>query len=248
MRYFLQSLSLYDDAYIEQCLEGFPPHLSDKIRHISSATRRRERVAARHLLAEGLRQMGLYREFPDVEYDNNGKPFLANYNGIHFNLSHCREYVAVAIDSCSPVGIDVESRRRVSPSLVKRVCSEAEQKMIATAADPDMEFLRLWTRKEAWLKYTGTGIVEPLANVPPLDEASPRDEASTDGQSVGEALEPHDNAAIGRRGSRTAQQCGNARIDTHPLPDGDGWVSVCWDEPHAGRPAGRQAGGLKPCQ
>ena len=53
-----------------------------------------------------------------------------------------------------------------------------------------MEFLRLWTRKESYLKYTGTGIVEPLTGIPP--------------------------------------QLSSHIIKTHPLPEGDGWVSICF--------------------
>ena len=198
MRYFLRSLDSFGGEVMDGCHEWLPPGMAEAVGQIANPTRRREKVAAYCLLVEGLKQMGLYERLPLIEYADSGKPYLANYEGLHFNLSHCRSHVAVAIDEHTPVGIDVESRRKFSASLIRRVCSAAEQKLIAEAADPDMEFLRLWTRKEAYLKYTGTGIVEPLANVPPH-------------------ITIHNS------------QFTIHKIETHPLPDGDGWVSVCWE-------------------
>ena len=110
-----------------------------------------EAVAGYNLLVETLRETGLLKDPPLLEYAENGKPFLKNYSDLHFNISHCRTHIALAL-SHSPVGIDVESLRRVSPSLIKRVCSDEELHIISQSSDPDMEFLRLWTRKEAYLK------------------------------------------------------------------------------------------------
>jgi len=157
---------------------------------VSNLARRREKTAAYSLLVEAMKRMSLYRELPITEYAENGKPYLKNYPHLHFNLSHCSRYVAVALNERTPVGIDIECRRKVSTSLIKRVCNREEQQTIAEATDSDLEFLRIWTRKEAYLKYTGTGIVEPLTNIPPQDTCH--------------------------------------TIDTHPLPEGNGWVSVCW--------------------
>ena len=40
-----------------------------------------------------------------------------------------------------------------------------EQALIAAADDPVRAFTRLWTRKEAILKYYGTGIIDDLHSV-----------------------------------------------------------------------------------
>ncbi len=100
----------------------------------------------------------LLGEAVTVEHDEHGAPHLPQHPGLAVSISHCRTAVAVAVNRCGPVGIDVESRRRVADGLVRRVCTEAEQAAVATAADPTMAFLRLWTRKEAVLKLRGTGI------------------------------------------------------------------------------------------
>lgn len=95
---------------------------------------------------------------PVLEHDDKGAPCLLEYPQLHVSISHCRAAVAVAVSSDGPVGIDIECRRKIGPSLAERVCTAAEQADIAASDDPEMAFLRLWTRKEAVLKCRGTGI------------------------------------------------------------------------------------------
>lgn len=199
----LQRLSIYTPDFIEECRAWFPQQQTERIATLKGS-RLMEAVAGYNLLVETLRETGLLKDPPLLEYAENGKPFLKNYSDLHFNISHCRTHIALAL-SHSPVGIDVESLRRVSPSLIKRVCSDEEQHIISQSSDPDMEFLRLWTRKEAYLKYTGTGIVEPLTNIPPQSTA-------------------HCPLTTKHRSQVTGYI-----IETHPLPEDDGWVSVCWE-------------------
>lgn len=185
----IKSLFLFDAHAVEECLKWFPREQAERIEGFSNLSRKIETAASYSLLVEMLRSNGLLKELPSIEYAEGGKPYIKNYPELHFNLSHCRRYVAVAIHN-SPVGVDIECRRKVSQSLIKKVCSEDEQHLIAASQEPDMEFLRLWTRKESYLKYTGTGIVEPLTGIPP--------------------------------------QLSSHIIKTHPLPEGDGWVSICF--------------------
>lgn len=93
-----------------------------------------------------------------VEHDDCGAPYLPSRPGVGVSVSHCRAAVAVALCEGGRVGIDVESRRRVSPSLMERVCTADELAVLDAAADRTMAFLQLWTRKEAVLKMRGTGI------------------------------------------------------------------------------------------
>lgn len=115
-------------------------------------SRAEQSVAARRLLSS------LIGDEVAVEHDSAGAPFLPQHPELAVSISHCRTAVAVAVSRRGPVGIDVECRRRLSPGLVERVCSLAEREALASAADADMAFLQLWTRKEAVLKCRGTGI------------------------------------------------------------------------------------------
>jgi len=89
------------------------------------------------------------------------KPYLSR--GPEFNISHSGGFVVCAVDD-RPIGIDVEEIRAVRDrdGLASRYfCSEEIEKMKASA-DPKLEFLRIWTKKEACLKLTGEGLTRDL--------------------------------------------------------------------------------------
>ena len=88
----------------------------------------------------------------------HGKPYLIGHDGIHFNISHCKQAIVTAV-SDHEIGIDVEGWRRCSDQLLQRAFNENEQAMVHNASEKDMEFARIWTRKEAYFKWTGTGIL-----------------------------------------------------------------------------------------
>ena len=102
----------------------------------------------------------------DLEMDRNehGKPFLVHHPEVHFNLSHCKNGIAVVVDS-SPVGIDIESFRNGSIALVNKTMSPAEARWIRASSDASEVFTQFWTKKEAVLKLRGTGIVDDLHHV-----------------------------------------------------------------------------------
>jgi phosphopantetheinyl transferase len=91
-------------------------------------------------------------------YNEHGKPFLIGDDSItYFSISHCREAIAVVVAD-QEVGIDIESIRTAKSDLVTRVMNEAEQAQIRQSIDPNRTFTRLWTQKEAIVKWQGTGI------------------------------------------------------------------------------------------
>ncbi len=116
------------------------------------------------LLLEGLRKEYGITEPPVFEYAEHGKPSIVGHPEIHFNMSHCRE-AALCVLSDRPVGVDIESIREYQESLVRYTMNEAEVRQIEQAERPDVEFIKLWTRKEAVLKLSGTGIIDDMKHV-----------------------------------------------------------------------------------
>lgn len=94
-----------------------------------------------------------------------GKPRLAGHN-LEFSLSHARGPVLVAV-SGDPVGVDVECCQSGvwDPRSARLVLTPGEMQSVRTATDSDRAFLTLWTRKEAYAKVSGEGLVDRLTTV-----------------------------------------------------------------------------------
>ncbi len=93
-----------------------------------------------------------------------GKPYLTDRTDVHFSISHTDGLVAVAV-SDREVGIDAETVKPADPKLCQRFFSTAEQDFVTPETEGWLErFYLVWTRKEAYLKYTGEGLSVPLAS------------------------------------------------------------------------------------
>lgn len=145
---------------------------------------RRLSVAVILLLMEGLeREYGLSGP-PILTFGANGKPFLVDHPEIQFNLSHCPR-AALCILSGEEVGCDIEAVPDALDWDVCRHCfNEAEQDAIASADNPLLAFTEHWTRKEAYLKWTGEGLCDDLPGLFTRDADSALRPGSPDRPSV----------------------------------------------------------------
>jgi 4'-phosphopantetheinyl transferase len=105
------------------------------------------------------------------EYSSNGKPQLPpkqNPRGLQFNVSHSADVALIAVGAELQLGIDIEKIREEvdTAALAQRFFSSREG--AGLQALPDhlrlAGFFACWTRKEAFLKATGTGLSFPLAD------------------------------------------------------------------------------------
>lgn len=109
----------------------------------------------------------------------NGKPFLRDYPDIHFSLAHCPG-AAICVVSGSPVGCDIERiPDKLDMDICEAACSEDEIAAILSAPSPQQAFTSLWTRKEAFLKYTGEGMTDIIKDLFPNAEKSAEFETLT---------------------------------------------------------------------
>ena len=100
----------------------------------------------------------------------NGKPYVENL-GIHFNISHSGDYVICAVSE-SEIGIDIEKIKEVKDGLTEYICTEEEKNYIASCKDKEKKqrrFFEIWTAKEAYFKFLGTGLGD-LKSINSLDE------------------------------------------------------------------------------
>ena len=147
----------------EQAVTAALPYLDEKrrsrIRRLRVPLKRAQCVAAGMLLTKVL---GENEVPPTLTYGENGKPRLADNPDVHFSITHSDKWVFLAVADCE-IGIDAQMPRKVCPRLAARSTSPEELSWVKENTEP--HFTRLWTMKEAYLKYTGTGLTVPIRSV-----------------------------------------------------------------------------------
>lgn len=114
----------------------------------------------------------------DVAYTPLGKPYTPSRPDVAFSITHSGSLAACAlltldgdhIEQPLSIGVDIQradgsGSARDDKSIIrfaKRFYSEAEVAEILAASDKKSAFYRIWTMKEALLKYTGEGFSRPL--------------------------------------------------------------------------------------
>ena len=100
----------------------------------------------------------------------HGKPVLQNDPSLHFNKTHSGGLALYAFTRDCKIGIDVEELREIDEAdqLAARYFAPAERSALSSQGDARKKsecFTRFWTRKEAYLKATGTGLLAPLEQI-----------------------------------------------------------------------------------
>ena len=119
----------------------------------------------RNLLALTLNQPPEQLRIKKAEH---GKPYLVDYPELAFNLSHTADRVVIAVAWDCRLGVDVEiCKPRLNLSgLVEKCFAEEEAAFWQQLPESQktQAFYSFWTRKEAFVKATGHGIVLGLNN------------------------------------------------------------------------------------
>ncbi|WP_434684312.1 4'-phosphopantetheinyl transferase family protein [Pseudanabaena minima] len=131
---------------------------------------KRNFIAARGNLREILAsRLGCEPRAIQFGYSDRGKPYIQNFNGLHFNLSHSHDLAIYALCSDDEIGIDLEfiNSKCDVDSIAERYFLPSEQKVISKLYDRDkyLAFYQAWTLKEAYGKATGEGIANILDQI-----------------------------------------------------------------------------------
>lgn len=164
MLYFNDELEKISDEEVERIITTLPSQRREQALKFKYALGRKTCVVAYQLLCKGLKEEYGIEEMPVFEYGEHGKPTIIGHEDIHFNFSHCKKAVMCFV-SDKEVGIDVECLGRGNESLINYTMNDDEIRQIHNATNPNTEFIKLWTKKEAVLKLTGEGINDNMKSV-----------------------------------------------------------------------------------
>ena len=159
------------DAGLAAALKPLLPETrQQRISSSPSEQLRRLNIAAGGLLLYAMRESGL----PDdtvVARTENGKPYAPEYPGFCFSLSHSGLWAACAVGS-EDLGADIQRIVSVKRQVQERCLAAAELVWLdgLPEAERDAAFCRLWSLKEAYLKATGSGLLDYPSLVQVVDE------------------------------------------------------------------------------
>lgn len=117
-----------------------------------------EEDVLREMLRERRRREGTGPLSFSYEYGDLGKPRIVNFPK-KFNLSHSGDYVICGV-SDGEVGVDIQKWVPYKERTAERFFAPEEWKLLQELDESRRTemFYRLWSRKEAYGKYTGQGI------------------------------------------------------------------------------------------
>ncbi len=156
---------------------AYTPFLSEE-RRLKISALKCEQDKINSLLSELLARMELSKVLsvpPDKLVflrSELGKPYLAGFPEIHFSISHTNGAIAFACDS-SPVGIDTEPLSGRHKAGIMRFFTDHEREFITKNGNSEEALLKIWTRKEAYVKMLGTGLKTPLKSFDTVSDTIP---------------------------------------------------------------------------
>ncbi|MEU9119856.1 4'-phosphopantetheinyl transferase superfamily protein [Streptomyces sp. NPDC048506] len=146
----------------DACARTSPTAPDDRLLVLLAHTAERHPAGAPLLRAAAGAVLGVPADEVVVGREPSGRPVLGGAaRGLHASVSHVPGLSAVAIGSRGPVGVDVERLRALpAAALARRWFGAGEAGWLAgrPEAERPVQFLRLWTQKEAIGKVLGTGL------------------------------------------------------------------------------------------
>lgn len=105
-----------------------------------------------------------------IKKERYGKPYLRGYKNFCFNISHTRSAIVIAVSNVS-VGVDIEKIRKPEMKIASRFFTQTEQSYVNEFTEKaDKRFYEIWTKKEAYIKYTGKGLMTSLKSFDVFDK------------------------------------------------------------------------------
>ena len=125
-----------------------------------SGSRKKQFLVCRSILASLLKQYCHIDSLPPIIIGDNSRPCFLQHNLPDFNISHSKDWVAVAISLNGRVGIDIEvaRQRKNYLNVAESIFADDEYQWMLKQSDTLTAFWQLWTLKESALKLYAKGV------------------------------------------------------------------------------------------
>ncbi len=149
---------------VHEKLLTLPVNLQQKITAYKNPWDRVLQLSSKLLLQDLIHQFGLDNSIrlDDLQLSKNGKPHFNN--ALYFSNARSGQVVICAACTEGDVGIDIEKIKPVDIAIYEEYFMAEEWRRINTRDNTLNNFFTAWTRKEAVLKASGSGVHENLAS------------------------------------------------------------------------------------
>lgn len=137
--------------------EGLSVYRREKLARVKNPEAYAQSLGAELLLMAALRELGGPMPPLEITCGEGGRPALTG--DPEFSLSHSGERVFCAL-SDQTVGADLQQLRPYDSALARRFFSKAEAAWLEEQRERDLAFCLLWSLKESYVKFLGSGIAE----------------------------------------------------------------------------------------
>lgn len=153
---------------IDKALSYLPANISNEINRSKFSDDKKSRLIARLLVQKYFLKNKFLWCWGDWKTGENHKPFIEN--GANFNISHSGKMVVVAFSSEFNIGIDIEEIKNIEVESLSKMLHVDEFEYLKNNNFDQNLFYALWTRKEAFLKAIGTGILNGINHLSIINE------------------------------------------------------------------------------
>ncbi|KAL3628276.1 hypothetical protein CASFOL_027322 [Castilleja foliolosa] len=173
--WYVKPNEVKSESLLNQYLDILPPCEKENVLQMQGDELRKSALLARALVRTTIAryQINSHTNPRSLKFRKNlhGKPevdwqFKDSWHPpqLHFNISHTSSLIACGVIIDAQIGIDVEDKDRKIKhdilSFARRYFSKHEVQFLAAISEPQvqqMEFIKLWTLKEAYVKASGKG-------------------------------------------------------------------------------------------
>jgi 4'-phosphopantetheinyl transferase len=178
--YYADIAPLADDAYMEAKLQQVNMQRRAKVLRCKQKKDRMRALAAGLLLRLGMEERGIDYETAVFAEDGAGKPLLLSAPDFCYNISHSGGYAACGVwdrdlgldIECIPERFSGDRGERLMKQVAAHSFTEAERKALDAAGEEQRPetFAKIWTAKESYAKYKGTGIAMDFSAIDTIAE------------------------------------------------------------------------------
>jgi 4'-phosphopantetheinyl transferase len=168
MVFWYYTINDFPIQVIDSVLLCFPEKIANEIKGYRIENDRKSRVIARLLVQKYVLEKTNEWNWENWKKQENHKPKIEQ--GPFFNISHSGNMVIVGFNEKNEVGVDIEEIKEIDVASMINYFHPDEIEYLKKNLNDKELFYTIWTKKEAFLKACGTGIVKGLDQVSVLTD------------------------------------------------------------------------------